>query len=64
MKENIPSQALSFPKASRIHPKYGTIWSTDQDRGRRFGSTLAVPVSLLEWSTQKANDLYKDHLDG
>ena len=25
---------------------------------------LAVPVSLLEWSTQKANDLYKDHLDG
>ena len=46
-----------------IHPKYGTIWSTNQDWGRRFGSTLAAPVSLLEWLTQKANDRYKDHLD-
>ena len=54
MKENIPSQAYPFPKSSRKEPQE-YIQNMEQ-----FG----VLISLLEWSTQKANDLYKDHLDG
>ena len=39
---------------------------TDNRKNRETCSSMyiTVPVSPLEWSTQRANDTYKDHLDG